>query len=511
MYAVPGALFLYFVIRLATDATYRTAFLQSKLAIASLILFLLGAVMVLISVGHLKEVLWFARKGLCLLMVPALVLAFKDQANRQAAFWGLLLGFWVNVVVVVTTNLGTSFAGRIEGIWYLGPWDALLGLYVAFLLPMVFAAKPPVAKPLIWTTFVAALILLVLSGGRAPWVATAVIVLIYLVLFYKKTLVVVVVAGVLAALALTQLSPAWIQPKLDRVASIANTEDSGNWVRLRLWSLGLDHLAFYAKNKPLTLIAGAGPITYHEEQKSFFAQQNYPPVVKERLSGYGYPTGDTHNMYLDSSLRMGIVWTALFLVFVAALALVPSHADARRRVAPWLVLGSYLIVGMFYTTILSFVTFFVLFILTLTTAMCSEKCQIALPCLSTVELKNLQIRTQIGTYGPEDVVPDTHVLDLTLTIAPELVLIEQDGMASVFDYDPLVKEIDRLAQAQPYETQERLMTLMVYACARYKPIQAIDITLSKRPVLNQSGSLGVRLVVNAQSLAALRAQRLSLA
>ena len=75
-----------------------------------------------------------------------------------------------------------------------------------------------------------------------------------------------------------------------------------------------------------------------------------------------------------------------------------------------------------------------------------------------VELKDLEIRADIGTYGPLDTVPDRHVLDLTLWIQPALVLIPEDGMSHVFDYDPLVVAIDRLAADGHYETQERLLT-----------------------------------------------------
>ena len=55
---------------------------------------------------------------------------------------------------------------------------------------------------------------------------------------------------------------------------------------------------------------------------------------------------------------------------------------------------------------------------------------------ATVELKDLVLSTHIGTYGPNDVVPDQHVLNLTLWIHPDLVLIEEDHMKHVFDYDP---------------------------------------------------------------------------
>jgi dihydroneopterin aldolase len=121
-----------------------------------------------------------------------------------------------------------------------------------------------------------------------------------------------------------------------------------------------------------------------------------------------------------------------------------------------------------------------------------------------VELRDLRLNTNIGTYGPNDVVPDAHTLDLTLWLAPALVLIEQDGMAHVFDYDPLVADIDRLAADGHYETQERLITRIVHACASYPAIEALDIGLRKSPVRQGSGSLGVRVSVDAITLSSLR-------
>jgi dihydroneopterin aldolase len=126
------------------------------------------------------------------------------------------------------------------------------------------------------------------------------------------------------------------------------------------------------------------------------------------------------------------------------------------------------------------------------------------PLSACVELRDLQLKTDIGTYGPNDVVPDAHTLDLTLWLAPALVLIEHDGMAHVFDYDPLVADIDRLAADGHYETQERLITRIVQACAAYPVIEALNIGLRKSPVRQGSGSLGVRVSVDAKTLSALR-------
>jgi dihydroneopterin aldolase len=124
---------------------------------------------------------------------------------------------------------------------------------------------------------------------------------------------------------------------------------------------------------------------------------------------------------------------------------------------------------------------------------------------ASIELKDLRLRTHIGTYQPSDTVPDAHLLDLTLWIDASLVLIKEDGMAYVFDYDPLVLEIDRLAGDCHYETQERLISRIAQACTAYSEIVSMEIGLRKSPVHNGSGSLGVKLHLDATALNQLRA------
>lgn len=122
-----------------------------------------------------------------------------------------------------------------------------------------------------------------------------------------------------------------------------------------------------------------------------------------------------------------------------------------------------------------------------------------------IELKDLRLITQIGTYAPGATIPDQHILDLTLWIDPGLILISEDLMARVFDYDPLVIEIDRLAADGHYETQERLVTRMVEACAYYAEIKSLEISLRKTPVRENSGILGIKLYIDESSLTSMRA------
>ena len=128
---------------------------------------------------------------------------------------------------------------------------------------------------------------------------------------------------------------------------------------------------------------------------------------------------------------------------------------------------------------------------------------------SSIELRDMILATDIGTYGPGDPVPDHHLLDLILNIAADRVMISQDGMAHVFDYDPLIAQIKGLAATGQRETQEWLMTQIVHLCAQYPDTRGIEVYLRKFPVEagadhNGTGTLGVRLNLGHSDLTALR-------
>jgi dihydroneopterin aldolase len=139
-----------------------------------------------------------------------------------------------------------------------------------------------------------------------------------------------------------------------------------------------------------------------------------------------------------------------------------------------------------------------------------------MPLLSTVELRDLMLDVQIGTFLAGESQPDFHLLDLTLAIDTELVLISEDCMTKVFDYDPLLSDIERLSRDHRYETQERLLTRIVRACAQYPQIKAIEVALRKGPIKLDStalgcaavgsGTLGIRLVADVQAWSRLRVE-----
>lgn len=123
---------------------------------------------------------------------------------------------------------------------------------------------------------------------------------------------------------------------------------------------------------------------------------------------------------------------------------------------------------------------------------------------ANIELTSLDLDIQIGSYTESDVVPEKHILDIVLSINPELVLIDEDKMDRVFDYDPLIREIQRMAAETYYETQERFITRIVDRCAKEEEIMDVEIFLRKSPVCESSGELGVRLKINELDLKALK-------
>ena len=127
---------------------------------------------------------------------------------------------------------------------------------------------------------------------------------------------------------------------------------------------------------------------------------------------------------------------------------------------------------------------------------------------STIELVDVPVKAEIGIFAAGESDPYEHRLDLTLVVDPRLVFVSEDGMEHVFDYDQLLEQIHAVSQDKHYETQEVLASHIARCCARFEPIQAVEVCLKKsRP--NGSGgtvcgTIGVRLTISGEDMVALR-------
>ena len=117
-----------------------------------------------------------------------------------------------------------------------------------------------------------------------------------------------------------------------------------------------------------------------------------------------------------------------------------------------------------------------------------------------IKLNNLELNVSIGEHHSDGAYRHRHFLDLECEVEQRLVNIESDSMDLVFDYDPLVRSIKNISDGKTYNTQEKLVTLLLKACAKHPEISAVRLFLSKSPTLNGSGALGIEAVLDERDL-----------
>lgn len=125
--------------------------------------------------------------------------------------------------------------------------------------------------------------------------------------------------------------------------------------------------------------------------------------------------------------------------------------------------------------------------------------------ITTLEFENLPLKAHIGTFD-QGIDPYEHSLDLMLIVDTEMVLIDEDDMQRVFDYDPLLEHIQQVAQERHYETQEMLLTRILACCSAYVAVQGVEMCIKKSPKEQIDGhvSIGVRVLASGAELDALR-------
>ena len=126
---------------------------------------------------------------------------------------------------------------------------------------------------------------------------------------------------------------------------------------------------------------------------------------------------------------------------------------------------------------------------------------------SYIELKNLPLDAKIGEQDHENT-QYRHYLDLKFSIETGYVLLKSDHMQKVYDYDPLVANIKKLASSVNFQTQEYLTNCILNLCLEEKKIMDLEIFLYKKSATGSLGSLGVRLLISSTEMSSLRQEKL---
>jgi dihydroneopterin aldolase len=74
-----------------------------------------------------------------------------------------------------------------------------------------------------------------------------------------------------------------------------------------------------------------------------------------------------------------------------------------------------------------------------------------------------------------------------------LLLGDDYSMSKVFDYDPLIANLEKLSTNKHFHTQEKLLTEIIELCSTYSPpLESVEVYLRKYPVSASGGTLGLR-------------------
>jgi len=362
--------------RVITDQPYRHALFDNRLFWASVGVFLLGVVSTSIGSDYPKDVAWMVRKTMILVLMAPLVLAFGDKTNRLAGLLGVLLGFWLAFVLTADMyNWGWS-GGRYEGAtWDVGMWGVVCAMLMTFLTPLLFAGSNGWGwRVVVVTTIMAAAFMLITTLTRGPWLGVAAGVLIYMIMKQRKALLIFTVA--LASIFYTAkgIWPDQVASFESRVESISNTQgDASNFIRLALWEAGSELMKKQFVEADKRFWFGNGATGKDVVANDFFYKEfkDKATVKPGELEVMGWHVGDMHNMYIDSMLANGFLWTLSCLVLLIWFALKNRSGvvigDSSWFLPPLLI--CYLVIGLTYAILPHFALMICIYFISLLNGM----------------------------------------------------------------------------------------------------------------------------------------------
>jgi len=371
IYAATVFLVLYFLARLATSPECRAFFRSEKLAIASVVLYLLGLAVTVAYPGHIEDVSVYARKGAFLLLIPPLMFAFRDPATRRVALVGLVLGFWLDFIHTFHELDWVWGGGMVAGAtWKQDQWSVMLALFLAFLVPIALEKRWSLEKTILMGTLGAAMLALLMAGGRGPWLGVVLAVTLYMVFQQRRAMFYFIGLSLLLYIPAHTLYEEQVEYLKNRLQSIGDLQENvSNRLRMELWTLSAHYNFYILKNDQKAFLLGSGPVHQEERITDFIEvarvkEQDRYVFIRDRSE---WKVNDAHNLYLDSLGKMGLIWTVLVLVFLVLLAR-SGWAANRPTFSPWSSAGVLLVfffIGIFYSILAHFASFALVLLMTL--------------------------------------------------------------------------------------------------------------------------------------------------
>lgn len=359
IYLVSLLLLLLTATRLVSECSYRKSVFNSRLFWASTGLFLFGIIAAFIGSSYPEDVGWMARKTMLLPMVVPFLIAFSYRVNRIAGLAGVLLGFWI--AFFLTGNMydwqwnGERYAGAT---WDVGMWGILCAMLMVFLTPLIPNSSYGLKwRALLTVTFLGAAVMLVTTGSRGPMTGAAAGILIYLAIKQRKVLLYGLILTVISMSTLAAYYPQQFDPIKQRLLSIADTQtDPSNYIRLSLWETGSHFIKKQLFEGDMGFWFGNGQVGKATLTNDFYYQEfSEKSLIKPGILGsMDWFIDDMHNMYIESIIQNGALWTVAFFILSSIILVGSNFATVSLFIA-------YFTIGITYPILPHFALFVLLF------------------------------------------------------------------------------------------------------------------------------------------------------
>ncbi|WP_161972866.1 O-antigen ligase family protein [Enterovibrio baiacu] len=324
-----------------------------------------GISLCIISGNSVQDLAEYARKGSMILAIPTLHYLFQSSINRIAAISSISIGILLSILTISIKISENGWDGeRISAFFDLGRSGEIIGYVIAFFIPLIYSKNKRIVFLSI-PVIILSIIVLLMNGARAPLLSLFILIPIYLVIKKRRNIFHLALLLTLAIVSLNSFMPKTLNDISNRIQSIANIQtDPSNVARLKMWGTSFDFFIENISSSPRDAFFGSGPHGFKEKYKVYLeSKYSIEKISTSTHSQFSY--NDSHNMYLDLLNKHGIIYSlilasAFFSVFFSSKL---SNNPLKDSII--LVLFSFLITGLFYTSYMDFQTSFIYFIIAL--------------------------------------------------------------------------------------------------------------------------------------------------
>ncbi|PNH90095.1 O-antigen ligase family protein [Vibrio diazotrophicus] len=274
--------------------------------------YLAGLTLSLIPSFELHDILWFARKGAFLLIIPLFSLSLSK--DKSIALFLSLLGLLVSIIYSIPLFSQQSLDQRVSSFWDVGRWSEILAYSIAILIPTLHHRErnklTQRTSILLLCTVCLCFISLLITGSRGPLLFLFIAIFIYYSLSQRKLLIIFISFSLLFLL-LIHLIPE-LNPIYDRIKSIIASNNNSNNARLLMWKNGIEFIKHNIDNNFVLFLFGTGDRNIENLLISFIKTIGSIDNMQASV-GYQISFNDFHNAYLDTLIKTGAIFFTLYI------------------------------------------------------------------------------------------------------------------------------------------------------------------------------------------------------